>query len=67
MWIARNKRGYLQLLSNSPYREIDHTGKYPIDRWNCKGDFIVLDKAFGGLFPDLKWEDEPIEVELKEK
>lgn len=64
MWVARNKIGGLQLLSNKPYREIDHTGRYPIDRWNCKGDFTTLDDETYGVFPELKWEDEPIEVEL---
>lgn len=63
MWVARDKDGELTLYKSKPHR-----GKLP--RWDPEswdsGDeyWIVLDPK---LFPDLTWDDEPIEVELVRK
>ena len=51
-WIARDKDGRLWFHWEKPERKGDE--------WlGFTGMFIL-----GGLFPDLKWEDDPIEVEL---
>ena len=54
MWVARNKIGSLVLWSEKPKRDgnIWNSNKYLM----CTLDY--------NLFPDLKWEDEPIEVDL---
>lgn len=57
MWIARDKTGRLFLYYTKPKRH--KTG------WHIKGDpYLQLDKS---MFPELKWEDEPREVELIDK
>lgn len=61
MWVARDKDGWggLHLWKVKPTR-----GNYC---WKTKysgDDSFQLDDA---LFPDLKWEDEPIEVDLFNK
>ena len=57
MWIARDKDQTLWLFENKPVREDD--------LWsNSDSDCMKLSDTTGQLFPDLKWEDEPIEVDL---
>lgn len=57
MWIARDKTGRLFLYYTKPKRH--KTG------WHIKGiPYLQLDKS---MFPNLKWEDEPIEVVITEK
>lgn len=70
MWIARDKDGQLHCFYYKPYRVNNSL-------WTCDvpgveaswhhwemivGYWMKLDDL---LFPNLKWEDEPIEVELK--
>jgi hypothetical protein len=56
MWVARDKDGSLWLHDVFPYRN------RAFDEWNNSGDLMSLD---AGLFPDLKWESDPLEIELK--
>lgn len=63
MWVARDKDGCLNLFSSKPVKEKD------VDWWELADiendeEFMELNPE---LFPDLRWEDEPIEVELVSK
>lgn len=67
MWIARDKDGQLTLFSNKPHR-CKEVG------WNNESwDVVSMDEFTdtmilnSNMFPDLTWEDEPIEVELISK
>ena len=78
MWIARDKNGLLWLFnSNKPIRGLHYdtetdtyTDEY--DNWLCGSsdgieDYNVMEDIIqlpSSLFPDLKWENEPLEVEL---
>ena len=53
-WVARDQDGLLTLFDSEPKR-------FPVDESWIGCGFTDLPKD---LFPDLKWEDEPIEVEL---
>ena len=57
LWVARDKSDELFAYASKPERE------YYLGFWysdlNCVGS---ISRAF---FPDLTWEDEPIEVELR--
>lgn len=59
-WVARDKAeefeeiGYLHLFASKPHREYGCS-------WIGTCCYLCLDKT---MFPDLKWEDEPIKVEL---
>ena len=57
LWVAREKRGGLFLYETKPKREC-YLGFWYSDL-NCAGSIS------GNFFPDLTWEDEPIEVELR--
>lgn len=57
-WVARNKSGFLGLHFACPER-------YDDEQWS-KEFWIRGMRLPQDMFPDLKWEDEPIEVELKE-
>ena len=57
LWVARDKRGELFLYKNKPILDCDF-GIWFSDL-DCMG---TISK---NLFPELKWEDEPIEVELR--
>lgn len=74
MWIAREKtsqsgRTSLLLFSEKPYRveheTIDPT--YTYGAWRIDGLFGLYMYIDSALFPELKWEDEPLEVELTVK
>ena len=43
------------------YKKPRQCGEQPFVTWCDYGDFISLPKE---MFPELTWEDEPIEVEL---
>lgn len=61
MWVARDKNGALYLYEHKP------TGKYGswFDLEADDADFLIrLDDS---RFPELKWEDEPIEVDIIQK
>lgn len=55
MWVARDKDGTLIMFHEKPIRRIDY--------WGPSDDNEVF-TITEGLFPNLKWEDEPLEVEL---
>lgn len=57
MWIARDKDGTLSLYRDKPVR----AGIEPYRWWGDEVDGFDLDSS---LFPNLTWEDEPIEVDL---
>ena len=64
MWIARDKDGQLTLFTNKPHRCTD-VG-WDNESWDVVSmdeftDTMILNP---NLFPNLTWEDEPIEVEL---
>lgn len=56
-WVARDKRGTLNFFRAHPRRITDSRGE---EYWIGH----VRMKQPNEFFPDLKWEDEPIEVEL---
>lgn len=63
MWVARDKDGELDLYIKKPQRS-DAIG-YNHENWDSYDEhWIPLDPK---LFPDLTWNDEPIEVELVRK
>nr|DAP88751.1 MAG TPA: hypothetical protein [Caudoviricetes sp.] len=55
LWVARDKSGNLYAYNSKPERDCD----YGI--WFSDLYFTI----FPALLPDLTWEDEPIEVELR--
>lgn len=63
MWVARDKDGSLWLYNEKPTREEKSSC------WINKSS--ITNEGIGTLqltmFPDLKWEDEPIEIELIRK
>lgn len=59
MWVARNKDGWLVLFESKPVRGEGFWYTNSRD-----DDSMPINSS---LFPDLKWEDEPIEVEIKIK
>ena len=56
LWVARDWGGILDAYFNKPIR--DTVWK----EWNSDKASLIIDDSF---FPELKWEDEPIEVELR--
>lgn len=72
MWVARNKNGDLVLFSLHTYKKEYQKPpvrdyRYgiwcvPFQTLNSMIDEMYIDPL---LFPNLRWEDEPIEVELK--
>lgn len=66
MWIARDKQERLWLFIDKPIRSKSKFW-WEVDTQNSllrDDDCMEID---GELFPDLKWEDKPIEVELIRK
>lgn len=64
MWIARDKDGTMWLYIDEPVRSLN---SWEVDTEKSllrADDCMEID---GDLFPDIKWEDEPIEVELIKK
>ena len=57
MWIARDEDNTLVLWTEKPIRYIE-TGLWNVPKF---GKRIELDNK---LFSELKWEDEPVEVEI---
>lgn len=58
LWVAREKRGGLFLYKTKPILDCDF-GIWFSDS-DCMG---TISRAF---FPDLTWEDDPIEVEIRQ-
>ena len=66
MWIARDKNGTLWLYIDRPiWSSIFERWEVDIEK-SLLGSFGHME-IDGDLFPDLEWEDEPIEVELIKK
>lgn len=66
MWIARDKNGTMWLYIDEPVRS-SLFGRWEVDTEKSllrSDDCMEID---GDLFPDLEWEDKPIEVELIRK
>lgn len=80
MWVVRDKNGNLLLFNQKPVRSIDYFDGEVIERWtrdiekyppvhfssktalyDPNYQIMVLDSS---LFPELTWEDEPIECNL---
>lgn len=57
-WVARDKRGYIFLSYGKPRRTTNSSCNFWVRR---EGETYELPNT---LFPSLRWEDEPIEVEL---
>ena len=60
MWVARDKGGSLYLYKDKPLRDLNVF--VAAKRHTCS--FMKINKE---EFSDIKWEDEPIEVELVRK
>lgn len=61
MWVARDKSGLLALHTKRPVRSTS------VGVWSFReGEFMLLDEDDPN-FKNLTWEDEPVEVWLKEK
>lgn len=58
MWVARDADSTLWLHDTKPYIQDSSKGYYK----PTSGRYFEIDSK---LFPDLKWEDEPIEVVIK--
>lgn len=56
-WIARDKRNELFLYKSKPKRVCNY------EIW--LSNLVCMGTISKNLFPDLKWENEPIEVELR--
>ena len=56
LWVARDWGGMLFAYFNKPIR--DTVWK----EWDSDKASLIIDDSF---FPELKWEDEPLEVELR--
>lgn len=54
LWVAREKEGDLYLFKCTPSRHLDMY--WDSNKW--------YERINNKLFPDLTWNDEPIEVEL---
>lgn len=59
MWVARDKDGHLFIWNKLPHRGCEY--------WEYIGTLVHWLEIDSSLFPDLKWEDEPREVELIDK
>ena len=58
MWVARDKNGNLSLFNERPERYFNvWMQRYSIE--------VSIGDLNPTLFPDLRWEDEPLEVELR--
>lgn len=69
MWVARDKDGRLQLFEGHPIKEVEkgEWNYYSIfsdfrPEWEHDFSVKLLNRE---LFPELTWDDEPIEVELE--
>ena len=57
-YIARDKNNELHFFNEKPYRE------HPVLWWKTKNEVQDMLYIDSDIFPELKWEDEPIQVEL---
>lgn len=78
MWIAKDKNGEVHLFYNKPYRDTVYGGNFwtidvPEEIKECTKGWDHYDAIIGywmkvdaDKYPNLKWEDEPIEVGIIE-
>lgn len=59
LWVARDLSGMLFAYFNKPIRYTVYT---VWKEWDSNKVSLCIDDSF---FPELKWEDEPLEVELR--
>lgn len=69
MYIARDKDGTLNLFMSKPRRGwkwTDYRRTTKTEHWvrDYKGDCQVI-KLDSSLYPEISWDDEPLEVTLK--
>lgn len=63
-WVARNKDESLVFCYHKPHRENSITQEW----WgSCDADFRIYDDTIDEQFKDIKWEDEPVRVEIAVK
>lgn len=62
MWVAREENGLLRLYTKKPYRYDGGIWRIPND-----GDCITISDEEYPQYKSIKWEDEPIEIELVPK
>lgn len=60
MWITRNKNGFLTLWRIKPKRE----GDVWVESHHILCGYMAISDDDIPLFSNIKWEDEPIEIEL---
>lgn len=65
MWIARDYNGALRLHFDKPKRQgyVWHTDNY----FGSPRSITIQEPLDGNPYPNLKWTDNPIEVEFKKK
>jgi len=67
MWAARNKSGSLVLFTKKPVRYDKDDDVWIAYSWiRQEGDLNGVKHVDDNWLPDLKWEDEPVEVKLVE-
>lgn len=66
MWVARDKDECLWLFIDKPIRS-KTSFWWEVDTKNSLLRDDDCMEINGGLFPELRWEDEPLEVELVRK
>ena len=67
MWVARDKNGNLRWFETKPSRDWGEYEDYVKNELTVWKDGIIQNNEHilpSDLFPDLKWEDEPLEVNL---
>lgn len=62
LWVARDKDGELNLYLAKPIR-FNNSNGWEKDCWDTDDEYLHIDPS---LFPNLKWEDEPFQVELND-
>jgi hypothetical protein len=69
VWVARDKDGDLYVYDRKPFREYAGGGSYETGRWiTAKGNSYsyYAYKLNPDWFPELTWENSPIELVQKE-
>ena len=63
MWVARDKDGSLCLYLHKPFRNDRDDNWWDVDAvYDTENPCMYYKDLPTDLYPDLKWEDEPIEV-----
>lgn len=67
MWIARDKNNTLRLFRVKPFKLSEGVDKPTLEVWDTDDDADYECMLDSSLFPNIKWENEPMEVELTYK